>query len=621
TAVQNGTISRAVLNTMVSRILTEMFRFNLIGSIPRGSPYASVTTPAHVAVGTTVADDSATLLRNAGGALPLSRAHAGTIAVTGPSASVSPTGAGGGSAYVIPSQTVTPLQGLQAAAGAGTTIDYQQGLPADSALAAIPAPALSPAYAPTPFGGSYSATLTAPETGTYVLALTNPCGCYIPTYLYLNGQELLDNPGTAPVAEYSVAVDLTAGHTYMVRITGESSELAWATPADLAPGIAAAAAAAKAASAAVVVVSDDTESEASDRPSLELPSAQNELIEAVAAANPRTIVVIDAGAPVAMPWLDSVASVLDAWYPGETNGTALANVLFGSVDPSGHLPVTFPTSLAAVPASTPAQFPGVGGQVHYSEGIDVGYRWYDVHHVRPLFAFGYGLSYTRFAFSDLRVSPTMFGGVSDVHVSATVTNTGHRSGADVAQLYLGDPPATGEPPRQLAGFDKVTLAPGQSTRVRFTITPRDTWWWDQTTGGWSQTAGQYHVYVGDSSAPGNLPLHGAFTVTSTAGARRLMIAAPRTIVAGRRARVRVTLSAGGDASLSQVTIALQAPQGWTVKPHASASLRRVAPDDAPSVTFTVKPPSWEPATNEVVHLTAALAGNAQRQAGATIAVR
>ncbi len=148
-------------------------------------------------------------------------------------------------------------------------------------------------------------------------------------------------------------------------------------PSDLAPDLNAAAAAAQSAQTAVVVVADDTESEATDRPGINLPSAQDELISAVAAANPHTVVVVDAGAPVAMPWLNQVASVVDAWYPGQSSGTSLADVLFGKVDPSGHLPVTFPTSLSQVPASMPEQFPGVNGQVLYSEGLDVGYRWYD----------------------------------------------------------------------------------------------------------------------------------------------------------------------------------------------------------------------------------------------------
>ncbi len=301
---------------------------------------------------------------------------------------------------------VTPLQGIQAAAGTGTSVSYTQGLPTDTSLTPIPSSALSPAYAPTSFGGSYTGTLTAPETGTYVLAFENPCGCYSSVNLSLDGTELLANPGTPPVSTYSVGVNLVAGQTYTLQLSGggESANLSWATPSDLAPGISQAVAAAKSAATAVVVVSDDTETEATDRPSLNLPSAQNELVSAVAAANPHTVVVVNAGAPVAMPWLSQVASVVDAWYPGESNGSALASVLFGQTDPSGHLPVTFPDSLSQVPASTPAQFPGVNGKVLYSEGIDVGYRYYDAHHETPLFPFGYGLSYTSFRFSDLRIT-------------------------------------------------------------------------------------------------------------------------------------------------------------------------------------------------------------------------
>ena len=239
-----------------------------------------------------------------------------------------------------------------------------------------------------------------------MLAFQNP-GSYTVTNLSLDGKTILANPGTPPVSTYSVGVDLKAGQTYTLQLSGggPSANLSWATPSDLAPDISQAVAAAKSASSAVVVVSDDTESEAADRAGLNLPSAQNELISAVAAANPHTVVVVDAGAPVAMPWLSQVASVVDAWYPGESNGTALASVLFGQVDPSGHLPVTFPEDLSQVPASSPAQFPGVNGEVQYSEGIDVGYRYYDASNETPMFPFGYGLSYTNFSYSHLAVTP------------------------------------------------------------------------------------------------------------------------------------------------------------------------------------------------------------------------
>jgi beta-glucosidase len=518
TDVENGTIARSVVDDMVSRIATEMFRFGIFNHPPTGTTSAVVTTPAHQAVSERVAEDGTVLLKNDGGVLPLPARRAGTVAVIGPAASAAPTPTGGGSAYVTAPFSVTPLQGLQAAAGPGTNVVYQPGLPTDTSLPAIPLAVLSPAYAPTPVGGSYSGTLTAPETGTYVLAITNSCGCYNATTLAVDGTEILSDPSTPPVHTYSAAVRLAAGHTYRIQISGDSSALTWATPSALAPGISQAVAVARSARTAVVVVSDDTETEAADRPDLSLPSAQDELISAVAAANPHTVVVIDAGAPVAMPWLGQVPAVVDAWYPGESNGTALASVLYGATDPSGHLPVTFPRSLSQVPASTPAQFPGTGGKVLYSESIFVGYRWYDAHHLTPLFPFGYGLSYTRFAFSDLRVSPPRRAGRGAlVRVTARVTNTGRVAGSEVAQLYLGDPPVAGEPPRQLKGFQRVTLRPGQSAVVSFTLGGHDLSYWKDSANGWVVPAGGFRVYVGDSSARAGLPLRGGFTLTGGSG--------------------------------------------------------------------------------------------------------
>jgi beta-glucosidase len=616
-AVQNGTIPKSVLNTMVQRILTEMFRFGLFSQPRTGTPSATVTTAGHVALATQVAESGTTLLKDAGSVLPLPAS--GSIAVVGPAADASPTYAGGGSAYVLPSGTVSPLAGIKAAAGSGAGVTYQPGLPADTSLPAIPSADLSPAYAPTPFGGSYTGTLTAPETGTYVLAITNPCGCYTSTYLSLDGKQIIDDPSTPPVHTYSVAVPLTAGQTYQLSISGDSSQLLWGTPSALAPGIKDAASAARAASVAVVVVSDDTESEATDRPSLNLPSAQDELISAVAAANPHTVVVVDAGAPVAMPWLPAVAGVLDAWYPGQTSGTSLARVLFGQTDPGGHLPVTFPASLSEVPASTTAQFPGNGTTVQYSEGIDVGYRWYDAKDIAPLFPFGFGLSYTQFAFSHLSVSRQVTDGTQDVRVSAVVTNTGHRAGSEVAQLYLGDPPGTGEPPRQLAGFRRVSLAPGASARVSFALTPQEESWWDDAASGWTQTAGQYHVYVGDSSALADLPLRGSFTMAATPGARQVTVSAPAAMRSGQAAAVRVTLSAAGTATLHGVRLALQLPQGWRAVPTGPVVFGSVAPGQSVAVGFLVTPPGYAPDATAVVHATATT-GGWLREAGVNVTV-
>jgi beta-glucosidase len=619
-AVRDGTISRTVLNTMVSRMLTEMFRFNLLSDPRTGSTTTPVTTPAHVALSNQVAQDGTTLLKNSGSVLPIPATNAGNIAVIGPAASASVSYTGGGSAYVLPSATVSPLQGIKHAAGTGTTVSYTQGLPTDTSLPAIPSTDLTPAYASTPFGGTYHGTLTAPQTGTYVLALTNSCGCYTPTYLKLDNKKLLDVPSTPPVHTYSVAVQLQAGHSYHVLISGDSSAFTWATPSALAPGIAKAVSAARSAATAVVVVSDDTETEAADRLSLNLPSAQDELISAVAAANPHTVVVINAGAPVAMPWLDQVAGVLDAWYPGQTSGRALASELFGSVDPSGHLPVTFPTSLSDMPTSAKARFPGVNGKVHYSEGILVGYRWYDANNVQPLFPFGYGLSYTTFGYSDLQIGQAKVNGVSTEQVTATVTNTGTRAGSDVAQLYLSDPAGSGEPPRQLVGYQRVTLAPGQSTQVTFDVTPRDTWWWDQAGGGWSQTAGTYQVSVGDSSALANLPLQGSFDMTSTPAARQVVVTAPHTVKAGQPVTVQVKLTASGNETLHGVTFGLRVPQGWTATPAGPTVFGTVTPDESPVVSYTVQPPSWAPAASSVLYATVGLGGQAQRQNGATVTV-
>ena len=198
----------------------------------------------------------------------------------------------------------------------------------------------------------------------------------------------------------------------------------------------------------------------------------------------------------------------------------------------------------------------------------------------PAVPFGFGQSYTKFAFSDLRVRQSGTGGVSDVDVSATITNVGHTAGADVAQLYLGDPAQGEEPPRQLVGFDKIALNPGQSARIHFTITPRDTWWWDEAAQGWTQSPGTYQVYVGDSSALADLTLRGSFAVAQTPAARQVMITAPSTLHLGRGSRVTVSLTRSGN-ELARVQLALQVPQGWTVQPLGPTVFTDVGPAQAP----------------------------------------
>jgi beta-glucosidase len=621
TDVQNGTIPRSAVNTAISRVLTEMFRFNLFNAPPTGTTADTVTTPAHVAIAKQVAQAGTTLLKNDNHTLPLSPDNGGRIAVIGPSASPTPTDGGGGSAFVISSGSVTPLDGLQSGADAGTQVTYTQGIPTDASTREIPGSALSPGFGPVPFGGHYAGTLTAPETGIYVLALTNTCECFTSSNLSVDGKQLLDNPGTPPQSIYSVAVSLTKGQSYSINIDagGGAAAFTWLTPSDIAPGIARAVAAAKAAKTAVVVVSDDTETEAADRQGLNLPSAQDELVSAVTAANPRTVVVVQAGAPVAMPWLSQAAAVVDAWYPGQVDGTALANVLYGKVNPSGHLPVTFPQGLSQVPANTPAQWPGVNGQVDFSEGLDIGYRHYLDQNIAPMFPFGFGLSYTTFGYSNLQIQPGAGAG-DDVTVTATVTNTGARAGSDVAQLYLKDPAAAGEPSRELAGFDRVTLQPGQSEPVTFTITPREEEWWNDSAAGWSQSPGTYGVFVGDSSAAADLPLTGSYQLASTPGTRQVTVTAPQTMTPGQASKVTVSLSAAGTETLDQVRLAVQLPQGWTAKATSPATFTDVAPGDSPSATFSVTPDPQSPNINATVHATATLGSDLTRQDGTSTLV-
>ena len=220
----------------------------------------------------------------------------------------------------------------------------------------------------------------------------------------------------------------------------------------------------------VVYFAYDQEREGDDRPDLSLPNEQDAFIEQLTQANPHTVVVLDTGGPVLMPWLDQVPAVLEAWYPGEQDGNAIAAVLFGDADPGGRLPQTFPAANDEVPASTPGQWPGSGdGQdASFGERLDVGYRWYDAHKVAPLFPFGYGLSYTSFTYDKLRIVSSG----PRVAVSFTVTNTGARAGSDVPQLYVDDPAFVGEPPKQLQGYERVFLRPGKSTQVTIPLTPQ-----------------------------------------------------------------------------------------------------------------------------------------------------
>ena len=555
--VQNGTISTATIDAAASQVLYPMFQMGLFSNPPTGNLSDNVSTPAHVAFARNAAEQGTVLLKNTGSTLPLSTHTTSSIAVIGADADAYAESAGGGSGHVYSPDVVTPLQGITARAGSGVTVSYAMGSGPYDAFPDIPQADLTglteniypdsnftgtPAITSTPstvdLGTSasplpgatpsnvwsvrWTGSVEPPVTGTYQFSLT----CDRPCQLLVGGKVTVDDSGAQEFMAHHTAAgtaSLTAGQpaaievTYKHTTTSSSTapenvaaiaQLGWLPPGQTPPSVTAAAAAASKAQTAIVFAGT-FQSEGFDQPNLNLSGVDDQLIDAVAKANPHTIVVLNAGGPVLMPWLDKVAAVVEAWYPGQQDGAAIASVLFGDTDPGGKLPMTFPASASQPLSADPSRFPGINGQVDYSEGLDIGYKWYDAQGDTPLFPFGYGLSYTTFSFHGLHIQ-TVPGHAALVR--ATVTNTGSRRGTEVAQLYLGDPASTGEPARQLRGFQRVELAPGQSETVTFRLTAQDLAYWDSTSDGWTDAPGTYQVWVGDSSALNALPLAGELRV-------------------------------------------------------------------------------------------------------------
>ena len=267
-------------------------------------------------------------------------------------------------------------------------------------------------------------------------------------------------------------------------------------------------------------------SEGMDEPSLnltDLTSAtaidQGALVAAVAAANPHTIVVVESGGPILMPWLSQVSAVLEAWYPGQSGGPAIADLLFGVTNPSGKLPITFPASEAQLPRPVIPQPPDdvTPFAVNYTEGYNVGYKWYDVNELTPLFYFGYGLSYTTFSMTN----PAIVNNLSlttnpNFQVTFNLANTGTVAGAEVAQVYLGLPASTNEPPKRLVGWAKLTVSPGATLAVNIEVDQNDSShpmsYWDTGTSSWQVAPGTYTVYLGDSEAAASLTTVGTIVV-------------------------------------------------------------------------------------------------------------
>lgn len=548
-AVHYWQIDEAVIDEAARRMLRLICRCRPAGSTR--AAIGSVNTPGHQALARELAEESITLLKNDGGVLPLDLARIRSVAVIGPNAAEARLG-GGGSAYVEPPYRVSPLEGLRARFGDQVEIRYAQGCDNSVEPRTLAAEFLVPAmgagnglwgdYYDNPdlsgqpvvqrvdpqldfrwthgspadgidrdrFSIRWQGRLIAPDTGRFVMTVINTATCRV----YLDGKLLIDH--TSPEQLHldmnaitaSAPLELCKGDWHDLRVeyakqTGERYSvlrlcLARVQHPEQDGGIAQAAELAAACDVAIVFAGlpERYETEGHDRPDWELPGPQEHLIRTVAKANPRTIVVLNCGAPVAMPWADEVPGLLLAYYPGMEGGHALARILAGDVSPSGKLTMTLPKRIEDNP--TFVNYPG-DRQVRYGEGVFVGYRYYDHCDVEPRFPFGHGLSYTTFEYSQLQAPAEVKMGEL-VRVSITVRNTGEMEGKEVVQLYVHDAQSRlPRPPKELKGFAKVTLKPGASQTVTFTLDQRALSFYDPIRRAWVAEPGTFAVLVGSSS--------------------------------------------------------------------------------------------------------------------------
>jgi beta-glucosidase len=549
-AVNTWQLNEDIIDEAARRMLRMIVKS---GKMDGDMPAGSLNTPEHQTLARELEEASITLLKNDDNVLPLKGVQ--SIAVIGPNATECRIG-GGGSSYLEPPYRVSPLEGLKAKLGAAVldravTINYEQGCDNSVELPAIKpdylgegllceffnntdfsgAPVasrserniedwrirLQPGVDPKVFSARWTGTLTVPSSGRYALQLRNACIAR----LYLDGELVLEAaPGEEGGWLGSVAqtfMTLEAGRAYALKVeyiklpdvdfTGLYLQGAFAPDPD--DRLERAVALAKQSDVAIIFggMPKGFESEGADRPHMKLPGDQDMLIAAVAAANPNTVVVLNVGSPVEMPWVDDVAAVVLAYYMGQEGGNAVANVLTGAVNPSGKLPVTFPKRYEDNPSYI--NYPGTM-EVLYGEGIFVGYRYYDKKNVEPLFPFGHGLSYTTFAYSDVQVPDVVKAG-APVRVAVTVTNTGTVAGQEVVQLYVGDPVSSlVRPPKELKGFKKVNLEPGASAVVEFTLDERALSFYDPYRSQWVAEPGAFEVLFGSSSR--DIRAQGAFTL-------------------------------------------------------------------------------------------------------------
>jgi beta-glucosidase len=540
-AVRSGAVPEAAVRACARRVL------RLIASVgafddPEIHPERAIDRPEHRALIRRAGAEGTVLLKN-DGILPLDPAIAGKLALIGPNAGTARI-MGGGSAQLNPHYSVSPFEGIAAALGGRVMLGHETGctnyrlrplLRARIAVEFFDGPDLSgaavhraesaegeliwlgavgPGVDPERFSARLSASFTPEESGLHQFGLVSAGR----SRLFVDGRRVVDawdgwRPGQNYFGEANDeaigTIELEAGRTYEVVVE-------YACAPNRALGIKAirvgvarplgdqaierAVELARTSDAALVFVglNGEWDTEGQDRPDMDLPGRQNELVERVAAANPKTVVVLQTGGPVTMPWLADVAAVLEAWYPGQECGNAIADVLFGKADPGGRLPQSFPVRLEDNPAFP--NYPGANGKVRYEEGIFVGYRHYERQGIRPLFPFGHGLSYTTFAYADLRLGADTIGPGDTLTVMLDVTNTGDRRGDEVVQIYVRDPTASlPRPEKELKGFARIALQPGETRTVTHELGMRALAFFDDAQAAWVAEAGTFEVLVGASS--------------------------------------------------------------------------------------------------------------------------
>ena len=541
-AVGNGEVKPETVREAARRILTLLERVGAFEKVPDLSEHA-LDLPEDRALIRKLGAEGAVLLKN-DGILPLQKAGLGHVAVIGPNAAEARV-MGGGSAQIAAHYRVSPLEGIRQALSNANSIhhatgcrnnrlinvfsgemrvDYFKGRDLTEPVIAtetaskgeffwfdLPSSELDP----NEFSARMTASYVPTESGEHVFGMTNAglAKLFVDGKLVVNGYDGWargDNYfGTANV-EQRQGIHLEAGQSYKVVVeycssaTTEEGINLTAVRFGVEKPLGEEAmldAVQKASDADVVLLfvgrDGEWDTEGLDLPDMRLPGRQEELIDRVAAANANTIVVLQTGGPIEMPWLGKVRAVLQMWYPGQELGHAVADVLFGDVEPGGRLPQTFPKRLSdnSAMVGDASVYPGKDGHVRYAEGVFVGYRHHDTRNIEPLFPFGFGLGYTRFSWGEAQASATRMG-AEGVTVTVDVANTGDRTGSELVQLYVRPPVSALErPDKELRAFAKLRLMPGEKRTASLVVRPRDLSYFDERIGAFRAIAGRYEFLV------------------------------------------------------------------------------------------------------------------------------